>query len=216
MRVFTLSEVFDNKSPVFDFDGEFFDAFDRPSTTGIWFIWGKSGNGKTTFALQLAKYLTQFGSVLYNSLEQGASASMRRQLQQNHMLQCKTRFKLCCTQLEELRSYLLKKRAPRIVFLDSVQYLEGKSKDLLQLKQDFPKVLFIFVSQAEGQNPMGKKANDLMYAADLKILVSAFTAASKGRFIGPKHFTINNQLAEVYSGEIKQVTDEAYQLLQDF
>lgn len=38
-------------------------------------IWGKPKNGKTSAALQLANYLTKFGSVIYNFADQGFSKS---------------------------------------------------------------------------------------------------------------------------------------------
>lgn len=53
------------------FEGKWRDAFDLPERKGVWLIWGNSANGKTTFAMQLCKYLCQFGRVAYNSMEEG-------------------------------------------------------------------------------------------------------------------------------------------------
>lgn len=61
-----------------DFDGPFLASFGRPELRGVWIIWGGSGSGKTTFTLQLCKYLTKFGRVAYDSLEQGLSLSLQR------------------------------------------------------------------------------------------------------------------------------------------
>lgn len=40
-------------------------------------IWGKPKNGKTSGALQLASYLTKFGSVIYNFVDQGFNKSTK-------------------------------------------------------------------------------------------------------------------------------------------
>ena len=47
---------------------------------GVWFIWGSSGNGKTSFVMQLCKQLTRFGRVAYNSLEEGDDVTMQNAL----------------------------------------------------------------------------------------------------------------------------------------
>ena len=44
-RAFTVQNIIDKKYDLFDFEGEWYDAFDQPETTGVWFIWGNSGNG---------------------------------------------------------------------------------------------------------------------------------------------------------------------------
>ena len=41
-------------------------------------VWGKSGNGKTSFVLQLCKELTRYGKVAYDSLEEGSSLTMQK------------------------------------------------------------------------------------------------------------------------------------------
>lgn len=61
-----------------DFDGAFLASFGRPELRGVWIIWGGSGSGKTTFTLQLCKYLAGFRRVAYNSLEQGLSLSLQK------------------------------------------------------------------------------------------------------------------------------------------
>ena len=53
--------------------GAWADAFGEPERIGVWFIWGNSGNGKSSFVMQLCKELAKFGRVAYDSLEEGAS-----------------------------------------------------------------------------------------------------------------------------------------------
>lgn len=60
-----------------DFDGDYLASFGRPELRGAWLIYGGSGCGKTTFVMQVSKYLTRFGRVAYDSTEQGLSASLQ-------------------------------------------------------------------------------------------------------------------------------------------
>ena len=75
-RAASLDQVLRTRFKVLPFEGEWKDAIGCPELTGSWIIWGNSGNGKTRFALQLCKYLCQFGRVAYDSLEEGVSVSL--------------------------------------------------------------------------------------------------------------------------------------------
>lgn len=77
-RAISNKNVLQAKFDVADFDGAFLASFGRPELRGEWLIYGGSGCGKTTFVMQLCKYLTRFRRVAYNSLEQGLSLSLQR------------------------------------------------------------------------------------------------------------------------------------------
>ena len=72
----------------------------------------------------------------------------------------------------------------------------------LKMKQEFPKKLFIFTSQADGKNPKGRSAVSVMYDASLKIWIEGYRAFSKGRYIGDNGgiFTIWDEGANNYWG----------------
>ena len=50
MRALTVKEVLKQKKRTFAFKGEWKEAFGEPERTGVWFIWGNSGNGKSSTA----------------------------------------------------------------------------------------------------------------------------------------------------------------------
>ena len=79
-RALSVQEVLSMKKAVFPFEGKWEEAFGTPERTGVWFIWGNSGNGKSSFVMQLCKELCKFGRVAYDSLEEGDSLSMQNSL----------------------------------------------------------------------------------------------------------------------------------------
>lgn len=58
-RAYSPTEVQQMNIPSFPFEGKWEAAFGHPDRTGVWIIWGESGNGKSSFVMQLAKYLCQ-------------------------------------------------------------------------------------------------------------------------------------------------------------
>lgn len=176
----------------FDFEGEWFEAFDKPETNGNWFIWGNSSNGKTGFVLKLVKYLTSFSrKIIYNSLEEGRRKTMQKAFRRANMKEVTGKVLLVKESIEELIIRLEKRGSADIIVMDSIQYAFLSFKQFLALKKRFPSKLFIVISQAEGRSPKGRMAKDVMYDADLKIWVEGHRAISKGRYIGTKGYYTN-------------------------
>ena len=184
-KALSSTDILAKKYKLFEFDGDFYEAFSQPETSGTWFIWGNSGSGKTNFLLQLIKELSNFGRVLYNSLEEGDAHTMQEAWQRNRMQDCGRRVQLICEPVEMLRERLKKHQSANIVVIDSFQYTFLGFNEYLKLKTEFPRKLFIYNSQCDGKNPMGKAAIRVMYDASLKIWVEGYKAFSKGRYIGP-------------------------------
>ena len=46
-RALSVNEVLNQKKQTFPFEGKWAEAFGRPERTGVWFVWGNSGNGKS-------------------------------------------------------------------------------------------------------------------------------------------------------------------------
>lgn len=172
-----------------DFDGPFLASFGRPELRGAWIIWGTGGSGKTTFTLQLCKYLAGFRRVAYNSLEQGLSLSLQRAWERVEMAEAGSNIILLNKEtLPELRARLSKRKSPEIIVIDSVQYLtKFYVQQFNELKEDFPDKLFIFISQADkaGKDPAGSVAKHIRYDADIKIKVEGYKAFVTTRYEDP-------------------------------
>ena len=199
-----------SKKKTFALEGAWYDFIGTPECSGVWFIWGNSGNGKSSFAMQLCRELAKFSPVAYNSLEEGDSLTMQRNLVRHGMGELGSRFVLIRESIEELKARLRKRKAYRIIVIDSFQYTQMSYREYIRLKDEFPDRLFIFISHAEGKHPAGKAAKSVMYDASLKVWVEGYKAVSKGRFIGPKgEFVLVVAGAEPVSAPAATVQDAA-------
>ena len=178
-------------------------AFGEPERVGVWFIWGKSGNGKSSFVMQLCKELTKFGRVAYDSLEEGAGLTMQNALRRYGMADVNRRFQvLDCEPVSDLGERMDRRKSPDFYVIDSFQYTQMSYKEYQAFKEAHRDKLLIFVSHADGHNPDGRSAKKVMYDAALKIYVEGFRAFSKGRFFGPaSYFTIWDEGAARYWGD---------------
>lgn len=201
-RALSVNDILTKKMRLLTLSQEWADAFGSPERTGVWFVWGASGNGKTSFVMQLCKELARHGKVAYNSLEEGAGATMQNALMRHGMRDVSRRFMVLDAEpMEEMEERMNRRQSPDFYVIDSFQYT-GMSYDAYRrFKAANPGKLLIFISQAKGKMPEGAAAVRVMYDASLKIYVEGFRAISKGRFMGPKGFlTVWKEGAERYWG----------------
>jgi len=185
-RAYSPSEILKMKKKSFAFEGEWYDAFGTPERLGIWFIWGNSGNGKTSFTMQLCRELSRFGKVAYNALEEAQSKTVQDAIIRFEMDDLDGRLQFLCESLDELTERLAKKKSPDFVIVDSFQYTQLTYKQYIAFKEANHKKLIIFISHADGKKPAGRSAVSVMYDSALKIWVEGYRAFSKGRYIGEK------------------------------
>lgn len=213
-RAYSASEVLAKKVPSIPFEGRWREAFGEPGRAGVWLIWGQSANGKSSFAMQLAKELCRYGKVAYNSLEESLSLSFQKNMERCRMYEESGRFLVLDREpIEELSKRLEKQRSPDFVIIDSLQYTGLNYNDYKRLKEAHPKKLFIFVSHADGDKPKGATADKVQYDADMKILVQGYRAICKGRFIpeAGKHYSIWAEAEAKYWGiETEQDNETQY------
>ena len=202
-RALTVKEVLNKKRQTFPFDGKWADAFGQPERTGVWFIWGRSGNGKTSFVMQLIAELCKYDRVAFDSMEEGDSLSMRQKLVRHGLSKVGSRFHLLNAEpMTELKERLARRKSYNIIVIDSFQYTQMSYRDYIQFKEQNKDKLIVFISHAKGSLPRGSAAEGVMYDATLKIWVEGLKAFSKGRFIGQTgEFTIWDEGAERYWGE---------------
>lgn len=198
-KALSMVDLMRKNREVYAFEGVLREAFGQPEQNGVWFIWGRSGNGKTSFVLQLCKELTRYGKVAYDSLEEGDSLTMQNALVRVGMGDVGRQFVLLNESLKELDTRLKRRRSPDIVVVDSFQYAHIDLNQYEEFIDQHKNKLIIFVSQADGLKPWGRTAQSAMYSASLKIWVEGYRAISKGRYFGNRgYYTIWAERAEEY------------------
>lgn len=193
MKKFTAKELNELNEKTFAFEGEWKDLVGKPAEKGVWIVWGKSFQGKTSFCIRLVKYLASLGKkIAYVSLEEGAGKSIQKAWQRENMVSENARVSLWSElTVEELKEELRKQRSPKVVVIDSLQYLGINYQGYKLLKEEFKSKLFIFVSQAtEQKEPMGTTAVKVRYDAGVKIMVDGFIATGNSRYGGGKPMVI--------------------------
>ncbi|MCS3376820.1 ATP-binding protein [Bacteroides xylanisolvens] len=126
MKVWSQKNLEDIRHEYIDFDGEWYLAFGRPEKSGCWIIYGKSGQGKSSFALQLARKFDEMGlRVLYLTLEMGACDDFVNSVL-SVGIHSKTNNIIYSDEatITELDEYLSKQRSPDVIMIDSIQYFE--------------------------------------------------------------------------------------------
>jgi vacuolar-type H+-ATPase subunit F/Vma7 len=203
-RVVSVYELINTKFKVMDFDEQWLELFGKPEKTGCWIAWAESFNGKTSFMIQLCKYLSKFGKVLYNSLEEGKSESLKLTCIRENMLEVGSRFQIIDKEpIEDLEKRLQKHKSADIVIIDSSQYIDMKIKDLRAFLDRNRKKLFIFVSHADGKHPEGHLSKKIKFHSSVKIHIEGYRARIESRYGGDqsKHYTIWHEGAAKYWGE---------------
>jgi hypothetical protein len=201
-RAISVTELYNKRRNVMQFTGKWRESFGDPERIGSWIIWGNSFNGKTSCAVMLSKYLTKFGKVLYNSLEEGGSESMKTAFMNYQMHEVKHRITLLDQEpIDELIVRLEKHKSANIVVTDSVQYSDLSYPAYKELRARFPRKLFVWVSHADGKHPEGRVARKIRYDSFVKIWVEGYRADVLSRYGGGKPLIIYPDGAAQYWGD---------------
>lgn len=184
-RAYSVDNVLNAKFNTLEFEEGWYDAIGNPELTGSWFVYGDIKNGKTSFAMQLAKYLTKFERVAYNSVEEGLSLSVKSAYIRCGIKDVAGRFILLHKEtVDELIARLNRPKSPNVVVVDTVQFWELTFADYKRLKSTFPRKLFIYISHTDGRTPDGATAKRIWRDANVAIRIDGFVAFPKSRYGG--------------------------------
>lgn len=191
-----------------EFEGKWLESFARPELRGVWTLYGKSGQGKTSFCLQLAKYLTGFGKVRYVSLEQGVSLSLQQEWMRENMNECGNQIAVVShAELDDIVENCKSRKAAKIWIIDSINYWKGTTYRELRNKliDANRKKMFIFVAHEKNGLPNGSVAQELYYHSDVKMRVEGYKVFINSRFatheLGGEPYIVWHEGAEKYWNE---------------
>lgn len=208
-RGMTARQTITRKIKYYDFRGEWEEAFGRPEASGVWIVWGNSGNGKTSFVMQLVKYLCLWDTALFFSLEEGRSGTLMQSICR-HKLEEEGKRVLyySTTDFAEIKEIIRSHPHRKVVVVDSLQYLDIRMAQYKAFKEEFSDRTIIFTSHANGEKPRGAVAESIMYDAMQKVQVKSFLAITKGRYLGEKrYYNVYPKEAEKYWGKTPNIID---------
>lgn len=184
-RAFSPADITNMTYDTLPWDGLWAEVFGCPDIHALWVIQGPSAGGKSSFTMQLAKKLCEYGSVLYESYEEGVSKSFQDRIRRYHMNEVQGRFRVAMDEgTDEVCLRLRKRKSARFVIIDSFQESGWSYEEARELVKSFPRKSFIFIVQESKGQPLGKPAMRLKYLAGVKVRVSGFKAYCQGRAIG--------------------------------
>lgn len=158
----------------------------------VMIIWGSSGSGKSNFVYKFVKFLSEKYSTLYVALEEGHSLTTQNLINRHDLQSLSGKLKWANheTTYHTLVEYLKRKKSPRVIIIDSIQYFHITYQDYKNLKEMFPKKTFIFISHAKGKSPDGKTADKIRYDAGIKVFVDKYMAFVVSRYGGNKNYVV--------------------------
>lgn len=184
-QALSISKVLNAKFHTLEVDGEWFAAIGQPELTGSWMIYGAPKNGKTTFAMMLAKYLSKFVRVAYDSVEEGLSQSVQMAMERVGMKEVSGRVVLLDKEtIADLVKRLHRQKSPDVVIIDSVQFLDPSFSEYKKLKTAFPDKLFVYVSHVSGRQPEGQVAKRIWRDANVYFRIEGYRAFPVSRYGG--------------------------------
>lgn len=190
-RAIGVKDFLKRKFVCYEFDGEWAATFGQPETNFKMIVYGKSGNGKTEFCLKFAKYCSRFAKVYYNSFEQGVSKSLQDALIRNNMEEVEGAVIFGDKEsLPEMVIRLKKKHSPRIVMIDSRDYMNLKADEFKLLVETFPHKAFVIICWESSGKPKGEPAKDMEFMCDIKCRVNNFICHPRSRFGGNAPYVI--------------------------
>lgn len=155
----------------YEFGGSGFDeAIGNPEKDFKMSIYGESGNGKSTYAIEFANYLAvNHGKVLYNSSEEGIGLTLKRKLQKYDS----ENFNVSdCKDFKSLKK-IIAKSGFQFIVIDSVNDMNMGPKDLKELYSLNPDKAFILILQAT-KGGQYKGSTEIVHDCDIIVKVEQY------------------------------------------
>lgn len=181
-------------------------AFGELTEQILMIIYGPSGNGKSRLLMQFIRILMDHGDVMYVSPEEGHRRTMQKTAKETLDVEKhdgKISFWDHTMTYDELVIKLKKKKSPKFVVIDSLQYWKITFKQYCYLKERFPNKGFMYISHQKGSGPKGGVAEEILYDVDIKVRVEGGVAFVMARGNGDRKYIISEEKAKLYWGAKK-------------
>jgi len=208
-RTFGVNMLMAKKFVTYDLAPEWIAAIGEPERNFKAVVFGKPGQGKTTFVLKLCIELCKFGKVYYNSVEQGEGKSLQ-DVARLIDLSAAAPGSIVFGDRDNFEEMLakLKKNRCKFVVLDSRDYLKLTKEQYIYMTELHKKKCFIIICWETGGKPNGRAGQDIEYMADIKIHVKGGVATTRSRFGPTKPYKIFEKV-EVAGDQLKIVLQDS-------
>lgn len=164
----SLGDLQKKQFKTLDFTGEWEKLIGKPEQNFSIMIYGQSGHGKSYLGVKLSEYLANnFGSVLFNSSEEGVSLSLQEKLKNlssdNFRI---SNFK----DFEAIKKHLKQSRA-KFVVIDSVNHMSLTAQQLEELKKLDITRGFVTIHQVKKDGGF-RGDNKFLHNCDVEIVVT--------------------------------------------
>ena len=156
MRTLSVKNVYSKIARKMPFTGIWEQVFDQPEYGGAWIIYGPEKNGKTSFALMLANYLSTIEKHFISVPKRECRILSRKPCSVPGISPENQTLKFTdYLPIEELKERLGKRKSERIIFIDNITVYKDELKDrvLWNLIKEYPHITFIFLAHEEKGEP---------------------------------------------------------------
>ena len=203
MQRIKFSKLENKDFKVLPFEGVWYDSFGCPARDAKWFIYAKSGSGKTSFMIQLAAYMANFyKKVGYVSIEEGISESFKKAVKRADNAEKENYNRIYLydrATLDELIQEIETRKAVKFWIIDSIDSLQMTPQDIIKITAICKKQNkgLAMVGFSDGKNPKTPAGGVCKYDADIKLIVDRFIIEDcNSRYGGNRQpFIINEELA---------------------
>lgn len=174
-NVISLKDLQKARFKTLQFTGNWKELMGTPEERFSVMIYGQSGQGKSTFAINFADYLANnFGTVLFNSAEEGISLTLQDKLKN---LKTNDLFISHHKDFNSMKKHL-KTSTCKFVVLDSVNHMNLTPENVEELRNMDKTRGFISIHQVTKTGAF-KGDNKFLHNCDVEIVVDNYTPTSK-------------------------------------
>lgn len=179
-KILSAKNMASQQIPILDFRGKWLDFIGQPQTNFFLVVHGMSGEGKTHFTIQMAKYLAEkFGNVLYVSGEEGFAPTMQKKIQDMGAMVPKL-FVGDFRSGEELLKEVPNKY--HFIIIDSTNNMDIQPEQMKAIRQRFKESGFIAVCQSTKDDKI-RGSYQIVHDSDITVKVNdGIAVTTKNRF----------------------------------
>lgn len=169
------------------FTGKWENLLGKPSRNFHALVFGRPKMGKSYFSISLAKYLSNFGRVIYIASEEGFSATLKKKIEDFGLVNSAVDF-ANFRDFEQIKKTLAQNPYD-FVFIDSINFINLEPEDVEELKDLNPDSGFVTIQQATKQG-FARGSQEFAHNSDIIIEVVNGVAYATGRFQAPSQMQI--------------------------